>query len=262
MRRHNGRVVTSAPRRKLSEDITAVLSGQIADGTVAPHAHLPAEADLAQHFGVSARVVREALQHLAGKGLIELRQGRRARVRPANSGMLSEALSLALSRSNGSGAHLLEVRRPLETEIARLAAERATESELTAMERQLREMDRLGPLLDSSPNEAEPLVREFIVYDLEFHRLLGVASHNPVMLQLIDALAGLLRETRVRTTWSVVRLGPGIGPNRADHWGIFEAVRRRDSARAAEPMRRHLDRVQRDLGVAEADEARASASRA
>jgi GntR family transcriptional repressor for pyruvate dehydrogenase complex len=244
--------VNDSPRRKLSEGIAATLSAQIADGSVAPHEHLPAEAELALRFGVSARVVREALQHLAGKGLIELRQGRRARVRPANSGMLSEALSLALSRSNGSGTHLLEVRRPLETEIARLAAERATEAELTAMERQLREMDRLGPRLDRSADDAEPLVREFIVYDLEFHRLLGVGSHNPVMLQLIDALAGLLRETRVRTTWSVVRLGPGIGPNRADHWAIFEAVRRREPARAGELMRKHLDRVERDLRSADA----------
>jgi len=243
--------MNSLPRRRLSEGIAATLSAQIADGSVAPHADLPAEAELAARFGVSARVVREALQHLAGKGLVELRQGRRARVRPAHSGMLSEALSLAVSRSNGSGAHLIEVRRPLETEIARLAAQRATEAELTAMQRQLSEMDRLGPLLDAVPSDAESLVREFIVYDLEFHRLLGVSSHNPVMLQLIDALSDLLRETRVRTTWSVVRLGPGTVPNRRDHWAIFEAVRRGDATRAGELMQKHLDRVQRDLRSAD-----------
>lgn len=246
--------MSNPPRRKLSEEIAATLSAQIADGSVAAHADLPAEAELAAHFGVSPRVVREALQHLAGKGLVELRQGRRARVRPAHAGMLSEALSLAVARSNGSGAHLIEVRRPLETEIARLAAERATEAELTAMERQLTEMDRLGPLLDASPANAESLVREFIVHDLEFHRLLGVGSHNPVMLQLIDALSDLLRETRVRTTWSVVRLGPGTYPNRRDHWGIFEAVRRNDPARAGELMQKHLDRVQRDLSSADVAE--------
>jgi GntR family transcriptional repressor for pyruvate dehydrogenase complex len=112
-------------------------------------------------------------------------------------------------------------------------------------------MDRLGPLLDGPTPDAEILVREFIVYDLEFHRLLGVASHNPVMLQLIDALAGLLRETRVRTTWSVVRHGPGTVPNRADHWAIFESVQRGEPARAAELMQKHLDRVQRDLRSAD-----------
>jgi DNA-binding FadR family transcriptional regulator len=243
--------VIAAPRRKLSEGIAATLSAQIAEGQVAPHERLPAEAELAARFGVSARVVREALQHLASKGLIELRQGRRASVRPTNSGMLSEALSLALTRSNGSGTDLLEVRRPLETEIARLAAERASEAELTAMERQLREMDRLGPLLDGSTSDADSLVGEFIVYDLEFHRLLGVASHNPVMVQLIDALADLLRDTRVRTTWSVIRHGPGTVPNRHDHWAIFEAVKGRDPARAAKLMQKHLDRVQRDLRSAD-----------
>ncbi|GAC1316482.1 MAG: FadR/GntR family transcriptional regulator [Chloroflexota bacterium] len=243
----------ATPRQKLSEGVAAALSAQIAEGQVAPHERLPAEAELAVRFGVSARVVREALQHLASKGLIELRQGRRARVRPANSRMLSEALSLALTRSNGSGTDLLEVRRPLETEIAHLAAERASAAELAAMERQLREMDRLGPLLDGSTADAEGLVREFIVYDLEFHRLLGVASHNPVMLQLIDALADLLRETRVRTTWSVIRFGPGTVPNRNDHWAIFDAVQRRDSTSAAQLMQKHLDRVQRDLQSADAD---------
>lgn len=242
-------------RRKLSEELAATLSARIADGSMAAYAELPAEAELANEFGVSARVVREALQHLAGKALVELRQGRRARVRPANAGMLAEALSLVVSRGNGSGTHLLEVRRPLETEMASLAAQRATEADLTAMERQLREMDRLGHLLDDAharPVDADLLVREFIVYDLEFHRLLGVASHNPVMLQLIDALAGLLRETRERTTWSVVRLGPGTAPNRRDHWAIFEAVRQHDPARAGELMRKHLERVQRDLQSADA----------
>jgi len=243
-----------APRRRLSEEIATWLNAEIASGGVAPHEHLPSEGELATRFGVSARVVREALQHLAGKGLIELRQGRRARVRPVNAVLLTEALSLAVSRSNGSGADLLEVRRPIEYEMARLAAERATEAELTAMQHQLHEMDRLGLRLDGPAAEhlgADVLVREFIVYDLEFHRLLGVASHNPVMLQLIDALAGLLRETRERTTWSVVRLGPGTQPNRRDHWAIFEAVRRRDRVRAGELMRQHLDRVQRDLRSAD-----------
>lgn len=229
----------------------AALGAQIAEGQLAPHDRLPAEAELAARFGVSPRVVREALQHLASKGLIELRQGRRARVRPANAGMLSEALSLAVARNNGSGTDLLEVRRPLETEIARLAAARAHPAELTAMERQLREMDRLGPLLDAHAPDTESLVGEFIVYDLEFHRLLGVASHNPVMLQLIDALADLLRDTRVRTTWSVVRFGPGTVPNRTDHWAIFDAVQRHDAHRAAELMQKHLDRVQRDLRTAD-----------
>lgn len=245
-----------SPRRKLSESVAAALSAQIAQGQVAPHERLPAEAELARRFGVSARVVREALQHLASKGLIEVRQGRRARVRPTNSGMLSEALSLALTRSNGSGTDLLEVRRPLETEIARLAAERASTVELAAMERQLREMDRLGLVLDGPTADVESLVREFVVYDLEFHRLLGVASHNPVMLQLIDALADLLRDTRVRTTWSVVRFGPGTVPNRNDHWAIFDAVQGRDALRAANLMQMHLDRVQRDLQTADAEHAR------
>jgi GntR family transcriptional regulator len=55
--------------------VEAVLAASIADGTLAPGAQLPAENALVERFGVSRPTVRQAVQNLAARGLVEIRRG-------------------------------------------------------------------------------------------------------------------------------------------------------------------------------------------
>src|SRR5205085_2436719 len=94
-------------------------------------------------------------------------------------------LDAMLRRTDGSLAHLLEVRRPLEGEIAALAAERIRPDELVILDRTIAEMQVLKTL--------DLLVNA----DLLFHRTLAVATRNPVFPVLLDTVAGLLRASRI-----------------------------------------------------------------
>src|SRR5438874_3211231 len=95
---------------------------------------LPSQGELAASLGVSRTVLREAMKHLEAEGLIEIAQGRRIRVSPAGPQASMRTLDAMLRRSDASLAHLLEVRRPLEGEIAALAADRIRPEEVSTLE--------------------------------------------------------------------------------------------------------------------------------
>lgn len=63
----------SPPRWRLIRD---QLASEIAAGTFAPGARLPAEAALARRFGVNRHTVRHAMAALADDGLVRIEQGR------------------------------------------------------------------------------------------------------------------------------------------------------------------------------------------
>src|SRR5690606_7049040 len=59
----------------LYHQLQEYIASQIEEGKLAPGDPLPTEAELSSAFNVSRATVREALRHLADRGLIEKRQG-------------------------------------------------------------------------------------------------------------------------------------------------------------------------------------------
>lgn len=184
---------------------------------------LPSEGELAERFEVSRTVLREAMKQLEAQGLVRMSQGRRPRVRPADPQAAIESLDTLLQRTQGSLVHLAEVRRPLESEIAALAAERA---EAVDLESAAKAVDDLA---SATTLDAR------IEADVRFHRELARATRNPVYVLLHDTLDGLLRASRRET------LGRhGVQVALDHHRAILEAVRRRDPAAARAEMERHI----------------------
>src|SRR5512143_2015612 len=69
-------------RRRLHEDVAEQVRDAILDGRFAPGTKLPPERELAAEFGVNRTSVREAIKVLEGLGLVSVRQGDGATVRP------------------------------------------------------------------------------------------------------------------------------------------------------------------------------------
>ena len=67
-------------KKRLYEDVVEQIEAAVVKGDLRPGDFLPAERDLCDSFGVSRTAVREALFALHQKGLIDLENGRRARV--------------------------------------------------------------------------------------------------------------------------------------------------------------------------------------
>lgn len=174
---------------------------------------IPPESELVSALGVGRNTVREAIRALSHAGLLEVRQGDGTFVRATNE------LSGAVRRLCGNELReILEVRRALEVEAARLAATARDDDDLQQLEVLLRRRNEA----DSLPAE------EFAVRDAEFHQRLVAASHNSLLIGLYEGLIEAVRSS-VATTFD-----PGVSPQEhVSHAALLDAVRAGDPARAA-----------------------------
>ncbi|HAE21967.1 MAG TPA: hypothetical protein DCG47_06540 [Spirochaetaceae bacterium] len=114
---------------QLEDDLRkAIVSGELAEGQA-----LPTEPDLAQRYGVSRSVVRDAVRLLIAKGLVEIRRGKGTFVRAARGEAFAEALLLALARNGGTALDIEEFYGLLLPGIAALSAERASSGDRDRM---------------------------------------------------------------------------------------------------------------------------------
>lgn len=233
----------SAGRQTLSQAVAASLLERIRSGMYAPGDRLPTEKVLMSQFGVGRNVAREAVQGLVAMGLIDVRPGRGAVVleRQTPRGGV-DADTVAALLLDDTVDDLYEFRSVVEVEIARRAAERATEADLRDLRAQVK-------IFGERIEAGAPLVAA----DIEFHAAIARASHNAVYLRALDALQEMLAQARAMTEniqWVRTR-------TRADHEEIVEAIVARDPERAADAMRRHME-----LAVAAVRERRGERGRA
>lgn len=221
---------------RLYEQIVQQIEDSIIKGTLKVGDQLPAERELAQQFGVSRTAVREAVKALREKGLVEAYSGRGTFITDGTSHTIRQSLDRMIKIGQPEGSlELAEVRAILEPEIAALAATRIEEAHLSTMREAYALMDRKR----SDPDA-------FIEADLDFHLLLAEAAANPIILSLIDSIVGLLREQRLR----IFNVEGGPDRGQFHHKRILEAIEQRDSMKAREAMRAHLEQVREDSQVA------------
>jgi DNA-binding FadR family transcriptional regulator len=205
-----------------------IVSGELTNGS-----QLPNEADLAAQLKVSRGGVREAVKALAAKGLVEPRPRLGTRVLPREQWNLMDREVIDW---HGNAAapefldDLLELRLMVEPGAAQLAAERASDEQLAALEAAYAGMAEHAPLLPG----AEPA---FVEADLAFHLTLLRASGN----QLVQHLGRLL-ETSLHHGLEASSHVPGsVAATLPLHRAVLLAVRGRRPTAAARAMRKLIE---------------------
>lgn len=195
---------------------------------------LPSEARLAEIFGISRTVVREALVRLAADSITEARRGAGSFVKNRPSEKLGAYVPLSqLPSTLGS----YEVRFVLEAEAARLAATRRSVEEMAGIEAAM--ADLRTALLSSASAHAE---------DMELHRRIVLATANPAFLAAFEALeADVDRIMRAGVGISRSRPPEAIGEMLREHEMIVDAIRAQDGDGAALAMRWHLSQGRKRL---------------
>jgi len=186
--------------------------------------------------GVSRTVVREAVHQLKSRGLLLSRQGSGVFVAPPP---LNRALSFDASVLGSLAAvvHVREVRRALDGEIAALAAERATRSQVAALKRALRDIEQTQG--------------DGVEEDLNFHRVLAEATGNPQFIRLLEFLEQYLHEAMRVTRGHEAAHSNFTAQVEAEHRAIFEAVAARDPQAARRAAVRHMLRGDQRLAAAQ-----------
>jgi len=195
---------------------------------------LPSESRLAEMFGMSRTIVREALARLASDGITEPRRGAGSFVKSRPSDRMLAYMPMAdLSATLGT----YEVRFVLEAEGARLAAVRRSPAEMTGIEEALEGLR--AALLSSAPAHDE---------DMELHRRIVLATANPAFLAAFDALfADIDKIMRAGVDISRSRPPEVIGAMMREHEMVVDAIRTQDADGAALAMRWHLSEGRKRL---------------
>lgn len=199
------------------EEIVARIFEAIIDQRLPPGTKL-SEAALCEAFSVGRMRIRQSLLLLASREVVELQPNRGAFV---------------ASPSAEQAREVFEARLMIEPNVARLAAERATEDDLRMLERHLR--------LEHEAHHGNRR-RDAIRLSGQFHVLLAELADNSVALRMV-------RELVTRTSLIIGIFGsPGVSNCRdEEHDEIVEALRKRDTELAAQIMSGHLHHIQEHL---------------
>jgi GntR family transcriptional repressor for pyruvate dehydrogenase complex len=204
-------------RPKLVDDVVTQLQKKITDGDLKIGDKIPTEPELMAQFGVGRSTIREAVRVLVHAGLLEKKQGFGTFLTGHSDAAMQEPLVHRLRRAEI--LEVYEVRKMLELEISRLAAERRDEADLEQMSEAL---DQRLKALERGDLDT------YLTADLAFHQAIAVASKNSVVIDLyrsfsavlLDALTNLVKDEQVHDHHHLF------------HVNLFQAIRDKDVAAA------------------------------
>jgi GntR family transcriptional regulator, transcriptional repressor for pyruvate dehydrogenase complex len=192
---------------RLGQAVIERLSEAILDGRLKPGDPLPSEGQIAAACGISKQIAREAIRDLAAMGVIQIQQGKVARVRSLDAEPLGRFFRFAVRANKEGLGEAVEMRRLLEPPIARLAALRRSADGVARLDDILARMQ--AAMLD---------VPAWIEADLDFHETIAEMSGNRLLrLQM-----------------------RGLRPILQDVMQMFNARRKRSKAEWRETVDRHL----------------------
>ncbi len=188
--------------------IASALRTEILHGDLAPGSKL-AQVGLAGRFGVSRIPVRDALQILAGEGLIQ---------------PLANATAAVTSMSVQELQELYDLREAIEPMTTRIALPNVGRADILFMRKQL------GVMAHSTD------ARAWLAANTEFHAAVYRRANRPRTIELIEQL-------RHQTDRYIYLHLEGIGQTEyleTEHEAIFAAVERGDGPLTARLTREHL----------------------
>ena len=186
---HPEREGSTAPMTKLSRETLAdraareLVAFVRAEG-LGPGDPLPPETRLAARFGVSRPVIREALQILRGRGLLDANHHRTATIAASAGAPLAGFVEHALLFDPHGPLRMLEFRRGVEVEAARLAAVRADPEERRVFRATVERMAAALHDLDA-----------YVEADIELHDRIAAASGNRIIADFLASVRRASRET-------------------------------------------------------------------
>ncbi len=194
-------------RTKLVDDVVAQLQKKISGGELKEGDKIPTEPELMEQFGVGRSTIREAVRVLVHAGLLEKKQGFGTYLK--RTAVIQEPLDSRLRRAEIMEVY--EVRKMMELEIARLAAERRDEDDLAAIKEYL---DTRNLAL------ANDDIKTYIEADIQFHIAVAIASKNAVVIDLYKTFSVFIRETLA----TIFANPEGHNPQTEAHIQLYESI--------------------------------------
>ena len=207
-------------------------------GILRPGDRLPSERDLAERMGVSRPSLREAIADLQERGLITSKAGSGIFVTDALTSGFSKPLVALFSRHDEAVFDYLSLRRDMEG----LAAERAA---LHGTDTDLQVIATIFAKMEAAHQKRNP--EEEARIDADFHLAIVEASHNVMMLHMMRALYGLLREGVFYNRSIMFKQRTTRAALLEQHRAIYDALQARNAKAARAAVESHLSFVEEAL---------------
>lgn len=204
--------------------VSRQLRKSIFSGQYQPGKRLPNERELAETFGTSRIIVREAIWDLQRSGLVEVKRGAHggAFVQEMKHDAVTSVMRDVASLGKVRPAHIIEVRLMIEPAVASLAAERASEEDLRAMSK----------YLEVIPKE---LTEEYVRWQIGFHRMVAQASQNPLFAMQVNIFLDFSEDMILS-----LRQKDRLYHDTTTHPAILEKIAQRDPEGARHLFYNHL----------------------
>lgn len=217
------------PTSHLTQDVFEAIKAHIRDNELRTGDVLPSESAIAARIGVSRTVVREAFGALSALKLIDVANGRLARVSAIDGSVIALPLGHAVDTAQVTVAQVWDARRVLERRTAELAAMRRTKTEAAAILDHARDLRRAGEDLATQTE-----------HDIAFHAAISRASRNPVFVLLIGSFSDVMRQT-CPIGWRSRRTEAERVAVFDQHDRIAEAIEAGDPVAAETAMNAHFE---------------------
>lgn len=214
--------------KRISDQVFDQIRELIYRGKLKPGEKLMTERELAQAMNVSRTTIRDAIQRLVAMGLIVQKQGQGTFVKSIDNTM-TNPLAKAMEAQDASLEDLLEVRMGLECNAAALAAKRADETDITALNQSIVEMEaevnsgRLGTEADTS-----------------FHMAIAYAAKNPLHILIMRNFYDYLFHGIGENLASLYEDPANIQEILRQHKDILDTIKARDPYKAYRAMSKHI----------------------
>src|SRR5580698_5597378 len=220
---------------QLTLQVVDHVRGLIASGELRPGDRLPPERELARELKISRSSLRAGIGFLSAMGVLKSRHGAGTFVSSGPPALDSSSLTVLGALHNFLPWQMFEARLVLESNLAALAAERATDEHLAELAEEVAEM---YASLDNP--------QEYLIHDVRFHRTIARAAGNPILGALMETITANLYEYRSKTVINAQDLKQSAEMHRE----IYRAIRSHNPAQARGTMEEHLKLAQ----VAQASE--------
>ena len=190
---------------------------------------LPGEGQFAADLGVSRAVMREAFGALAALRVIDVGNGRKARVGAIDGSVMASSIDHAVSTAQITPAQVWDVRRTLELRTAALAAEHRSDDDARIIADHARAMASISGDLN-----------RLIDHDIAFHQAIARAGGNALFHQIVRSFEQLMR-IAVPSAWETRETADQRDAVLSVHRDLATAIADRAPTAAATLMEAHFD---------------------
>ena len=184
-----------------------------------PGQKVPSEMEISEGLGVSRGSVREAMKILSAFGVVDIRPGDGTYIPTEVIKPIIEPMQLSFMLFEQSLKEVTELRQMIEVNIIELVIKRSdvNQAERLLLEENIAEYEK-------KMNTEGVVPEEFARLDLEFHRILGLATHNSMLNRIYESIMGYY-ETPIMNTHYYQKHGER---SYDVHARIMESIRKND----------------------------------